>query len=370
MVMTHMRRYWLAAHLYFGLLLGGFFVLLGLTGSILVFYLEIDATLSPVSMRHHSSVPAPHLDHVMETLHKKFPDKNSGWRIELPLDTDMPIMARYMHPIEKQAAHFAPLMVYIDANTHEILSTRFWGDFFVTWVYDLHYRLLLEGFGKTIVAVLGVFLMLSLFSGVYLWWPRQGNFRKALKIRPNAHWVRKIYDWHKISGLIGFVFLLMLAVTGVMLEKPDWFRGVLNQPEPLFEMPYLESEIGHQKLTLDQVKKIAELHFPQAQVRWIYTPEHEYDVFQVRMAQAHEPSQRFPKTIVWIDQYSGDVLLDRNALEDAAGDVVLQWLHPLHNGEALGLVGRWLIFFSGFIPLILFLTGFIRWRHKAKCKVR
>jgi hypothetical protein len=41
------REIWLAIHLYAGLVLGGMFVLLGLTGSLLVFYVEIDRVLEP-----------------------------------------------------------------------------------------------------------------------------------------------------------------------------------------------------------------------------------------------------------------------------------------------------------------------------------
>ena len=100
-------------------------------------------------------------------------------------------------------------------------------------------------------------------------------------------------------------------------------------------------------------------------MRWIYTPDDASDVFQVRMAQAQEPSQRFPKTMVWIDQYSGEVLFDRDATQDVAGDVVVQWLHPLHNGEAFGFLGRLLVLLSGIFPLVLFSTGLMRWRHKA-----
>ena len=41
------RRRWLSVHLYLGLGLGGLFALLGLSGSVLVFYLEVDGLLNP-----------------------------------------------------------------------------------------------------------------------------------------------------------------------------------------------------------------------------------------------------------------------------------------------------------------------------------
>jgi len=82
------------------------------------------------------------------------------------------------------------------------------------------------------------------------------------------------------------------------------------------------------------------------------------------MKQVSEPSDRFPKTFVWIDQFSGKVLGVRDTTKVSSGDAFFDWLHPLHNGEAFGWTGRWLAFFVGLIPAFLWVTGLIRWRQK------
>ena len=41
------RKIWLGIHLYLGLSLGLLFVLAGLTGSLLVFYVELDEIINP-----------------------------------------------------------------------------------------------------------------------------------------------------------------------------------------------------------------------------------------------------------------------------------------------------------------------------------
>ena len=48
---TRARAVWRRVHLALGLTLGGFFVLLGLTGSLLVFYVELDAWRYPAAHR-------------------------------------------------------------------------------------------------------------------------------------------------------------------------------------------------------------------------------------------------------------------------------------------------------------------------------
>jgi len=360
-----MRRYWLAAHLYLGLVLGGFFVLLGLTGSLLVFYPEVDQALNPNIAPSTVATPKISPQAVLQQLRTSFPNRTSGWRIELPLDATSPVMARYMHAKEKKGLLFAPLVVTLDPQTLVITSSRFWGDYAMTWLYDLHYTLLLDSVGKTFLAIVGLLLMVSVGTGIYLWWPRNGNFKAAFALRKNAHVKRRVYDWHKTAGLTGSVFLLVLSVTGTMLEKPRWFEAMLAIPAPLFSSQHEKSQpSGQLGMNLDVIETIAKQQFPQAEVRWIYTPNSAQDAYQVRMFQRGEVGRRFPKTIVWIEQYTGRVLAVRDARRDVFGDRVIAWLHPLHNGDAFGLFGRWLIFFSGFVPLILFVTGILRWRHK------
>ncbi|MDP3009612.1 MAG: PepSY-associated TM helix domain-containing protein [Methylococcales bacterium] len=63
-------------------------------------------------------------------------------------------------------------------------------------------------------------------------------------------------------------------------------------------------------------------------------------------------------------------MVSKDARQSGAGDTFITWLHPLHSGEIAGLTGRWIIFISGFIPVVLYVTGFIRWRQKRAVKNR
>ena len=48
----------------------------------------------------------------------------------------------------------------------------------------------------------------------------------------------------------------------------------------------------------------------------------------------------------------------------------LEWLHPLHNGEAFGIAGRIAALLIGILPACLFLTGLVRWRQKRRSSMR
>ena len=73
---------------------------------------------------------------------------------------------------------------------------------------------------------------------------------------------------------------------------------------------------------------------------------------------------------MWIDQYSGAVLAVRDPRDDGPADIFLNWLHPLHNGEAFGMPGRIVVCAAGALPAVLFVTGLRRWRQKARARRR
>jgi len=366
-----MRRYLLKVHLYLGLLLGGAFALLGLTGSFLVFYPEIDRGLNPELVNPSVMHSPPSVQAWFDHLHAQFPQRKGPWRIEIPRSTDQVVFARYLKPEETDPNVFAPMVVTLDPDSGAVLNARMWGDYLVTWVYDLHYSLLMGKLGTVLVSLLGMALLVSVVLGVYLWLPRgkQRLIKAIPKVRTGSK--KAIYDMHSYTGAYGAVLLLLMVVTGVGLATPQWVEPVVNLFSVRMEKQTVYSAVpvpGTKRITADQAISAGLAVFPTAKLRWIEAPIKVEDVYVLRLQQPAEPSQRFPKTFVWIDQFSGQVLASRDALKVSSGDVFFDWLHPLHNGEAFGLTGRILAFFSGLLPLALLLTGWIRWRQKRKAK--
>lgn len=371
--MTHHkpRRLWLAAHLYLGLGIGGFYMLAGITGSLLAFYVEIDRALNP-ALVIAASPPVKSYEQVLQVLQQQYPERERAWRLEIPVSSDRPVMARYYKPVEKSHLAFAPLVVAVNPYTLQVINSRFWGEHAMTWIYDLHYTLLLDRTGHTLMALVGMLMLLSLCSGLYLWWPRGRSWNKALGIKLRHGRARWIYDLHTLTGAYAMVVVLTISVTGIVLAKPDWFNPLINRASPTFETPDVWSEPSEavKRISMDDALRIAQQQFPQAEPRWLESPDGEEGVFMVRLHQPGEPGNRFPKTTVWIEQYSGEVLAVRNPFEGSAGDAFLDWQHPLHSGEAFGLVGRILVLLSGLVLPVLLVTGTVRWRQKIKARQR
>lgn len=366
------RKVWLGFHLYLGLSLGLVFVLAGLTGSLLVFYVELDEILNPTLQLSATQVQQKPQSYeaIFQAIRLAHPERNAAWRLEMPRDNQAMLMARYYKPVEKTGLSFAPLIVWVNPYNAEVAGSRFWGDFAMTWLFDLHYALLLDGAGKTLMGIIGLLLLIPLLSGIYLWWPASGKLRQALSIKRGASKPRFVFDVHKTHGLYSFAVLLLLLVSGVVLELPTVFKPVINYLSPLYQAETNQSlyQAGYSGISLDKAVAIATGRYPEAVLRWIETPDGQEGSYRIMLYQQGEPSFRFPKTTVWIDQYSGAVLSTRNPRLERNGDTFINWLHPLHNGEIAGMTGRLLVFVSGFIPAILYVTGIIRWLQKRRAR--
>jgi uncharacterized iron-regulated membrane protein len=370
--MAHpVRRIVSAIHLWSGLLLGAWFVLLGLTGSALVFYLDCDEMLNPQIKLSHPVAAPQSAEAIHHVLRSAYPGRDGPWRIELPLASDMPVMARYTKPDERAGRHFAPLLVTLVPDTLQITSSRFWGDTAMTWIYDLHYTLLLGKSGLILVGIVGLLNALMLITGVYLWWPSRQRMLAALRVVPRPGAVRFTYDLHVASGIYTGLLLIVVALTGSALAFPDQTRAILA---PLSSAPVyppaggLHAGPGFEPISLDRAIAAAKRQFPDAEVRWIETSGARGTPISLRLYQPFEPSRRFPQTRIWLDPATGAVLAFNDPGKAKAGDTVMNWIHPLHNGEAFGLFGRSLLCFLGIVPLLLFVTGIVRWRQKARAR--
>jgi uncharacterized iron-regulated membrane protein len=65
---------------------------------------------------------------------------------------------------------------------------------------------------------------------------------------------------------------------------------------------------------------------------------------------------------------SGKIIHERERGTRTSGDILMEWLYPLHTGEAFGFTERIISLISGFVPLMLYATGVMRWRETPKAQ--
>lgn len=354
-------------------MVGALFALLCVTGSVLAFYQELDALLNPELVPAQAQRPRASYAQVFAALRAAEPARDGPWRLELPEDPARAYNARYYNPVETRGQGFAPLMLTVDPWRAEVMARRFWGDYAVTWLYDLHYTLLLGATGTWLVGAIGVLFVLALVAGLRLWWPTPGHWRAALVIKARASNARRLYDLHRALGAWSALVLLVLALTGVVLALPAVVNPLVAGVSTVREMPSPRSVAvapGARDIGPDRAVQVALRVFPEAQVRWIESPSGVDGTWRIRMRQPGEPGRRFPKTHVWVDRYSGAVLAVHDPRAGGAGELLLEWMHPLHSGEAFAVPGRGIAAFAGIAGTVLFVTGLLRWRQRTRTRRR
>ena len=361
-------------HLWMGLTLGLLFALLGITGSALVFYPQIDALLHPeLRMEAVGQAPgwaSPVWDEALATVRARWPDKTGPWRFEVTGDPG-PIPARYYAPPERADRLFAPMMVWLSPDGREVLRRDYWGDYAMTWVYDLHMQLLAEAAGKQIVGWSGVAMLVLLVSGLALWWPR-GSWRKALAFKRDAVPLRRLRDLHKLAGLASLPLLLILVATGVLLALPVERDRLLAATLGPVAMPPVPppGTAGASPISIARALEAAHHAVPDARLAWIETPGVDHCAFRIRVQVPGDPSRRFPHSYIHVDPRSGMVLAVRDIRRGSAAMKLNDWLHPLHDASIGGLATRLLAVATGLAPLLLFVTGLLHWRRRTRARPR
>ena len=103
----------------------------------------------------------------------------------------------------------------------------------LSWLGKLHGSLLLDSTGMTANAIGGFLTAALCLTGIIVWWPGFGSWRRALTIHANVGWKRFVFDLHGAVGVWTFAILLMWGLTGGYFVFPQPFRAVINFFTPI-----------------------------------------------------------------------------------------------------------------------------------------
>ena len=186
-----------------------------------------------------------------------------------------------------------------------------------------------------------------------------------------AHPKQVNFDIHKLAGIITAAFLTVIAFTGFCwnfyeFTTPLIYAATFTPPPP--ETPVSKLIVGQTCVGLSQILKQADAALPGTKTTVIYLPASPNDVFMAYKKFLHDSSDY--NNAVYLDQDSGEVLQVEDGRSQRLGDRVLDSFTSLHFGTFGGLPTRILYVFVGLAPLILFITGFVMWRHRYRTKSR
>lgn len=372
-------RSWLSfAHKTIGLTFGALFVLVGLSGGILVYRDAIDEKLNADLMLadyglHQNIRP---VDEILDAAKSAILPEAKLERIVLPRHANATSIVTYI--VETDDLDTYVYEIFVDPYTAKVKGQRLkihgddqFSQPFMQILAVFHWTLMLGVNKAYVVGVVGMFMFISIMMGLYLWKPSNGNWRLGLKIKWPATAARINFDVHRATGFyLGSILLISLFTGVAMIFKPVT-REVIGFISPVHgRMDFGKSRnTGDQKqLSLAEVSAIADRVFPGGRLHSIQLPTSPTGVYVAGKQFGRDAGMSRTFHNVGIDQYTGAITQIQNRDTYRFGDMFMAWLFPLHTGEFLGEAGRPLFVLLGLTPLILFLTGFLRWRAGSRAR--
>ena len=366
------RRALLWTHRWFGLIGGVVVVLIGLTGSFIVFYREIDVALNPSLYAPAGPEQSVTLAEVIGAAQASDP---APIATILAPDRIWPVWIVIHSHETAPGAYPNRWTTMVDPSNGKVLGRRDYANAFALKVYRLHFTLLLyEFWGKELVGVAGFVLLGLAVSGLFLWWPKPGRFWRSIWVRKNASPLRFVLDLHSAAGFWTLSVLLLISTTGVGIVFPDLMRplvGLLSQPTP-DRSPKVEMlpPAGTPVLSPDAIMRRAQEAKPAGStVAMLNPPTAARNTWRVQFRpDGADPAVR-SRGAIWLDPWSGAVVQDRTPAAMSMGDRYLAEQLWLHNGATFGFAGRLLVFAAGFAPLVLFVSGAMMWLKRRPGKM-
>lgn len=359
----HPRKLWVRkalfqVHLWLGILLSLYVVIISLSGSILVFQEEFRhaslqatvrttaqrAPLQEVIARAQGSVPGARLTFI------GFPQPRTPW-----------------WTLSFEGAHGKRQLAYAQADSGIPLEqTR---PLFIDLVLDAHVYLLAGQTGFIVNCALGIGLLILALSGAVLWWPGIKLWRRSLTVSLRHKWKRINYDLHNAVGIWTLVIVSWWGLTAIYFLMPAKVAALVNAISPIVAMkppPTPAKSAGEGVISPDVM--VASLPASEAaRVSGIALPEKPGDdvILYVERAQSGDFSHQ---DILTFEGHTGKLLTVWHYGENKTlGDWLLWLMYPLHFGTLWGLGIKIVWALLGLCVSLLSVTGVLMyWNRKLR----
>jgi uncharacterized iron-regulated membrane protein len=360
-----LRRILHTVHLWIGLLLGVPLVLIGITGSVLVFEDELRA-LSDAPQATAGPVQAPSA--ILAAAQAMLPDAKPTL-IVLPDKPGAMASVRFAVPGRPpgpggQQVRDDP--VSLDAAPPHA-ANRDW----LRQAFNLHAQLFVPGRdGRKLVGWFGVAMVALGMSGLVMWWPRRGRFAAAFTVDRTARGPRLLRQIHGAIGAWCWLVFMTVSVSSVYLAFPqtigDAVRTVLPGRDLRAPPPRVAPVADAAPLGIDGALAAARAAIPGT-ARMIAPPQRPDQPYRIALA---PPGHRAgtPMVIAFVDPWTGRIVETRDPSDYTAGEALLAWQHAVHAGDWGGWPWRALVFASGLLPAAFVGTGAALWITRRRAR--
>lgn len=368
------RRIFIWLHLWLGLILGLWFSLIGISGSVLTWRGEIGAW--ELARRFPIATPAPgatmlSLDAATASLHQASPDLDMKQISAIAPPQHASDSYKFTVGRDRKKAD----TIYLDSYSGQILGTVAPRSTNVYAIQNFHQRLIAGMRGTVFNGFLTVLGIPLLLSGLWLWWPKNGKqLRARLTVKSGAPIHRRLYDLHNVMGIYLYSVLLVTTVTGALMVKNHLQRDGL--PKVMAELRGVEEAPGAKnaekprdgdedspkivpsgkRLSNDALLDKARVAAAGAAIVRVSLPRKLGEPFTADYAVG--AGFNTGRTL-HLDPYSGKVLPSKTPVVETNNVI-----RGLHLGDFGGVLVKIIYTLTGLMPLVLFVTGFWLWARK------
>ena len=368
-------------HLWLGLISGVIVFIVCITGCIWVFNDEITALLEPEANIEYQNKPVISPGQLINIAARTFPDKTPAYAT---YQQGRAINLSLRSPGERNRRAGGTLLK-INPYTGEVISTevRKKGETaFFRFILNGHRFLWMPAeIGRPIVNYGTLVFVVLLITGLIWWYPKKWNNttrEKSFKIKWKASFKRLNLDLHNVLGFYSLLFLLAIALTGMVYGIKWYSQGlywVTSGGEKLPEFTRFESDSLQAKKYFSPAQamdlaweKVLKKH-PESMGFYYPFPDTSNAKATINITVYPNKGQFFNSQGYTFDQHTLKEL-ERNdvysqAYEEASfGGKLRKMNYDIHVGSILGFPGKVLAFLASLIGASLPVTGFLVWYNR------
>jgi uncharacterized iron-regulated membrane protein len=354
-----MRRAWFQVHKWIGLILAILIIPLSLSGAALVWHDALDRIVDPARYAvTGKTVLSP--DSYVASARAALKHGERIATLTMPEDSGPVIVAASAGGAPARPGPPQRTMVYLDPPTARVLEVSPSNAGLVRFLHVLHGSLQLPGVGRSIVGWIGVFMMVSCFTGLWLWWPTVGKWTRGLRFRRHRNVETNL---HHLFGFWIALPLFVLSLTGAWISFPQVFGKISGETA--------RAKGGPDRAAMARAQPLA-------------NPAQPLDVAIGKARGAVGGAML--RSVAWPTDLSADwtvTFQGRGApigvkvADDTGGATaaparpqggVARWMRRIHDGTDMGALWQVIIFLGGILPAVLAVTGVIMWWQARKWK--
>ncbi len=230
-----LRRALFQIHLWSGIALGLYVVVISLSGSAAVFNSELYTAFLPpprVVLVAGTRMSRAELKAVAQ---KAYPGASIS-RVAIPGNP------QFAATITLGVGANAPQLLFNPYTGAELGNARPLGLRMVSFFSQLHMNLLMDYQGRLVNGVGGFLVTALTLTGMIIWWPGIRRWRDSLTVRWNTNFKHLNWSLHNAIGFWTSALVLMWAATGAYLVFPKPFDAIIRvfcgHPISLGRMPH------------------------------------------------------------------------------------------------------------------------------------